>query len=88
MKFWTYSLTGGSLEINAEDGATFISLQCDDSTGSCTITGGIPFKTINSTAITLTSGQGVNFAASSPQSPLDGITINWVAGTIDIIVGF
>jgi hypothetical protein len=26
--------------------------------------------------------------SASPNSPLDGITITWTAGTIDIIVGY
>jgi hypothetical protein len=88
MRYWTYSLTSGSLVINAVDGASFVSAQCDSSTGSCSVLGNIPFKGVNPNAVTLTAGQGVNLSSSSPQSPLDGITITWVAGTIDIVVGF
>jgi len=88
MRFWTYSLTSGSLVINAVDGASFVSVQCDASSGSCSVLGGISFKNLSPNAVTLTAGQGANFSASSPQSPLDGITITWLGGTIDIIVGF
>lgn len=88
MRFWTYSLTSGSLVIGASDGASFVSVQCDSSSGSCSVLGNIPFKGVSANAVTLTAGQGVNFSASSPQSPLDGITITWIAGTIDVIVGF
>lgn len=88
MRFWTYSLTSGSLVINAVDGASFVSVQNDASTGSCSVLGNIPFKGINPNAVTLTAGVGVNFSASSPQSPLDGITITWIAGVVDIVVGF
>ena len=88
MRFWTYSLTSASLVINAVDGASFVSVHCDSSTGSCSVLGNIPFKATNPNAVTLTAGQGVNLSASSPQSPLDGITITWIAGVVDIVVGF
>ena len=88
MRYWTYTLSSGSLVINAVDGASFVSLQCDSSSGSCSVLGNIAFKGVNANAVTLTSGQGVNLSSSSPQSPLDGITITWIAGTIDIVVGF
>ena len=88
MRYWTYTLSSGSLVINAVDGASFVSVQCDNSTGNCSVLGNIPFKGVNANAVTLTAGQGVNLSSSSPQSPLDGITITWIAGNIDIVVGF
>lgn len=88
MEFFTTTLTSGSLSFAAANGATFVSIQCDSSTGSCTILGGISFKGVASQSITLTAGQVASFAASSPQSPLNNLTITWVAGNIDIIVGF
>ncbi len=88
MQFWTYTLSSGSLVISAADGATFLSLQADSTSGNCTVQGNIPFKGLNTQAVSITPGQGVNLAASSSQSPLDGITITWVAGNIDIVVGF
>ena len=88
MKFWTYTLSSGSLTINAADGAMFLSLQTDSTSGQCTVLGGIPFKTLSPQAVSITAGQGINLAAINPSSPLDGITITWVAGNIDIVVGF
>ena len=88
MTFFTYTLSSGSLVIDANDYAFFVSIQTDPASGNVTVLGGIPFKGIPSSAVTLSLGQGVNFAASSPASPLSGITITWVAGTIDIIIGF
>ena len=88
MIFWTYTLTSGTLDIDASDGASFVSIQADSTTGSCSVLGGIPFKGLASTAVTLTSGNGLNLSALSPASPLSGITITWLAGTIDIVVGF
>jgi hypothetical protein len=88
MTFFTYTLTSGSLVLNAEDYAFFVSIQTDSTAGSCTILGGSPFKGIQPNAVPLSLGEGVNFSSSSPSSPLSGITITWVAGTIDIVVGF
>jgi hypothetical protein len=88
MRFFTTTLTSGSLSISAIDGAMFVSIQNDSTTGSCTVGGNIPFKGVQPTAVTLTAGQGVNISALSPASPLDGITITWVAGNVDVLVGF
>ena len=89
MKFWTYTLTSGSLVINAEDGAFFISILTEASSGSaCTVQGSIPFKQINPTAVTLENGEGANFSARSASSPLDGLTVTWITGSVDIIIGF
>lgn len=88
MQYFTTTLTSGSLSFAASDGATLVSVQCDSSSGSCSILGGIAFKGVNSTAVTLTAGQVASFTASSPQSPLTDLTITWISGSIDIIVGF
>lgn len=87
MRFFTRTLTSGSLSIAITDGAMFVSVQCDSSTGSATILGNLPFKGQSPTAVTLTAGQGVNISALSPASPLDGITITWVAGSVDVLIG-
>lgn len=88
MRFWTYTLTTGSLQIDAIDGAMFISVQCDPISGSCSVLGSIPFKTVLPNAVTLTTGQGVNISALSPASTLDGITITHISGNVDILIGF
>lgn len=88
MRFWTYTLSSGSLQIDFNDGASFVSVQADAVSGNCTVQGNIPFKGLNTQAVSITAGQGINLSALSPASPLDGITITWVAGNIDIVVGF
>lgn len=88
MRFWTQTLTSGSLTIDANDGAMFVSVTTDASTGVCTVSGNIPFKGLNSQPVTLSTGEGINISALSPASPLDGLTITWVSGSIDILVGF
>jgi hypothetical protein len=87
MIFHTTTLSG-TLTINAIDGASFVSVACSSADGICTVLGNIPFKGVNSTAITLSQGQGINLSAQSPSSPLDGVTITLVAGNVDILVGF
>ena len=88
MRFWTYTLTTGSVTISQVDGAMFVSVQCDTTSSSCSVVGNIPFKGLQPNAVTLNTGQGVNISALSPTSPLDGITITQISGSIDILIGF
>lgn len=87
MTFFTYTLSSGSLAINKADGASFLSVQTDASSGQCTVLGSMPFKGLSPNAVSLSNGEGVNFSSPTPSSPLDGITVTWVAGSVDIIVG-
>jgi len=87
MQIYTTTLTGGSLVLNREDGAQVISIQAKTA-GEALFTGSLPFKGASPTPITLSAGQIFNYAAASPSSPLDGITITWVSGNVDIVVGF
>jgi hypothetical protein len=88
MRFFTYSLTSGSITINSTDSAMFVSVQCDTSSGGCTVAGNFPFKNLTSTAVSLGAGQGINLSALTSQNPLDGLTITWVSGTVDVVIGF
>jgi hypothetical protein len=87
MRFFTYTLTSGSLSISTNDSAQFVSIQTDSTSGSCSVLGNFPFKGLNSTAVTLGAGQGVNLSTTSPNSPLDGLTITWISGSVDILIG-
>lgn len=86
MTFWTQTLSSGTLTINKSDYAYFVSIQ-SNALSSCTVIGGIPFKGINSTNVNIADGEGLTLSAPSTASPLSGITITWVSGTIDIVVG-
>ena len=86
MQIYTTTLSSGTLVLNRQDGATIISIQAAVNS-SCLFTGNLPFQGNPPTSITLTAGQIFNFAASSPQSPLDGITVTWVSGNVDFVVG-
>jgi len=89
MRFFTQTLSAGqNISIGITDGAMFISIQNESTTGASTVLGNIPFKGVNPTAVSLSAGQGVNISALSPQSPLDGLTISCTAGTTDVLIGF
>lgn len=85
MQIYTTTLTTGSLVLNRVDGGQVLSILAK---GQCLITGNLPFKGVSPTPIPLSTGDVFNYSASNPSSPLDGITITWVSGSIDIIVGF
>jgi len=87
MQIYTTTLSSGVLTLSRGDGAQVISIQCKTG-GSALFTGSLPFQGQQPTPITLTAGQVFNYSASSPSSPLDGITITWVSGSVDIVVGF
>lgn len=87
MRFYTTTLTSGSITINITDGAMFVSVQADPTSGSATVLGNLPFKGLSPSAVSLSSGQGINISALSPASPLDGITITWVSGSVDVLIG-
>jgi hypothetical protein len=65
----------------------FLSVQCATSS-SCTVLGNLPFKGLTPANVTLDASQGINLSALTPVSPLDGITITRVSGSIDILIGF
>jgi hypothetical protein len=86
MKIFTTSLTSGTFTVSASDGASFISILPLDSS-SCNVLGGIAFKNMASTNIPLSNNNAWAVTSSNPSFPLDGITITWISGTINIMVG-
>lgn len=87
MKYFTYTLTAGSITISTTDYVQFLSIKTVGTTGSCTVLGNLPFQGITPNAVTLTGGDGLNLSTSLSSAPLDGITITWVAGSVDIVIG-
>ena len=88
MRWFTYTMTSGSMTINYPLGVQYISIQADEATnGSFSVLGNIPFNGLQPNAVTLLTGYGTNFIAETPNSPIDGLTITWVSGNVDIIIG-
>lgn len=85
MRLFSKTLSSGSLTISASDGVTMITVQ-SASGGAATITGNVGFQALSPTPITIAGGQ--SFTITTPTySPLDGVTIAWVSGSADIIIG-
>jgi hypothetical protein len=89
MRFFTTTITsaGGNITLIPSDGVQFLSILCSSSS-SCTVTGDLTFRGVTqSSAVTLTDNQGLNLS-SPPTSSVYGITIAWVSGSIDVVMGF
>ena len=84
MTIYTTTLTSGSLTLNQSDGVTQISVQADSTSGSFSILGTGTFQGNSSTSVVLSAGQGWEATASSPQSPIQGITITWLSGSVKV----
>lgn len=88
MRFFTYTMAGATtINVNSGDAVNLISIQAND-TSACTVLGNLPFKGLTPNAITLSNGEGITLATINQQFPLDGITITWVGGTVDLLFGF
>jgi len=85
MRLFTYELTSGSLSIDFYDGVTQISIQGNPSS-SATIQGNFTFKGLASTGIELSGGESITIQTPT-NSPVDGLTITHVSGSIDILIG-
>jgi len=86
MRYFTYTLTSGSLTISTADYVQFISIICG-SAGSVEVLGDLTFQGLSPNAVVLSAGEGINLSTSLSSSPLNGITITWLAGSVDIIIG-
>ena len=87
MNVYSTTLTSGTFTLSASQGAMFLSVQAADSS-SFTFLGGFHFDESAPAPAPVTLKTGVSVAAKSTQAPLDGVTVTWVSGTVNIIVGF
>lgn len=86
MRVWTKSMTGGSIVISASQQVLQLSIQANAASG-CTIQGNITFNGQASDPITLENGESLTLT-TTPNTPIDGLTITWVAGTVDVLIAF
>lgn len=87
MNFFTSTLTSGSIVIGTANGVSQLTVAPRVSS-SCTILGNMTFQGSNSATIPIAEGETFVISSSSPMSPIDGFTITWVSGGIDIMMGF
>jgi len=89
MNIFTTTLSSAStITINGQDGVMALSVQASPSGGSFSFQGNLPFQGMTPNPLTLAQGQTVTLNAYSPASPIAGVTIEWVSGNVDIIIGF
>lgn len=82
----TQVLSSGSITIEYPDGVTSFTVQAN-SNSACTITGNISYKGVTSMPVVLENGE--SFTKESPtNTPIDGVTITWVSGTVDLLISF
>jgi len=86
MRVFTFTLSSGSINIVSTDGVNQLSVEANASS-ECTIEGNFPFKGLTAGPITLEGGQSITLMTNNPSSPLDGVTITHVSGSIDILIG-
>lgn len=86
MRVFTFTLSSGSISITSSDGVNQLSVEANASS-ECTIEGNFPFQGLTSGPITLEGGQSITLITNNPSNPLDGVTITWVSGTIDVLIG-
>jgi hypothetical protein len=80
-------MSSGVITINDSDEVTQLSIQANSSS-SVSVLGNFTFKGMTSNAVTLSNGEGITLTAPSLNSTLDGLTITWLSGTVDIVIAF
>jgi hypothetical protein len=87
MNFFTSTITSGSVSIATSDGVSQLTV-APRVGSSCNIIGNMTFQGNQSIAIPIAAGETFVISAASPSSPIDGFTIQWESGGIDIMMGF
>lgn len=75
-----------TINITSSDSVMAISVQAATGGGDFTITGSSTFQGISSNPLALTNGQGITLTAPNFATPLSGITITWVSGTVQLVL--
>jgi hypothetical protein len=88
LNVFTYTLSGSDLTITSADNVVRISVLC--SSGVITIQGSSVFQTLASTAITLTTGQGITISSPNVSLPLDTFIIDAPTGSdaADLVISY
>jgi len=87
MRVHTQTMSSGVITISYTDEVTQLSIQANSSS-SVSVSGNYTFQGMASNAVTLSNGEGLTLTAPSLNSTLDGLTITWLSGTVDIVIAF
>ena len=87
MSTFTKQITSSqTIVIDSTDGVLALSVQAAPSGGAFNFLGTYVFKGIQPNNLELTDGQGVNLIAPSTAQPIDNVTIEWVSGTVEVLI--
>jgi len=91
MNIFTAQITSGSsaslktINLSPEDGVVSISVQAS-TVGVVNVLGAYQFQGLTPSNLVLSNGQGVTLTSNFTNSPLSGITVQWVSGTVELVI--
>lgn len=86
MQIFTHTINSGeTFSITSGLGVVQLSVVSNPSS-SGTILGDFTVGSTPSSPVTLSAGQGITLTSTSPQSPLQGISLNCTTGTMDLVL--
>jgi hypothetical protein len=86
MNTFTKQITSATtINITPQDGVISLSAMAG-STGVFNFLGSFVFQGLTPSNLVLSNGQGITITAPSTNSPLSGITIEWVSGTVELVI--
>jgi hypothetical protein len=91
MNTFTAQITSGSsaslktISLSPEDGVVSISVQAS-SVGVVNVLGAYKFQGLTPSNLVLSNGQGVTLSSHFTNSPLSGIIVEWVSGTVQLVI--
>lgn len=86
MQIFTHTINSGeTFLITSNLGVVQLSVVSNPSS-SGTILGDFTVGSTPSAPVTLSAGQGITLTSTSPQSPLQGITLYCTTGTMDLVL--
>lgn len=87
MNTFTKQITSAqTIQIDVSDGVQSLSVQAAPAGGAFNFLGAYPFKGLTPSNLVLTNGQGITLFAPSTSQPLSSITIEWISGTVDVVI--
>jgi hypothetical protein len=72
--------------ITTADGVAAISIQAATAGGSVNVIGNLPFGGSAPSTITLSDGEGITLTSPNFATPISGLTITWVSGTVNLLI--